>query len=284
MNVPPLEAVRALGAGAYVWEPVAPGFSGARVWRGTAPGAPPVALKQWPEGTTAERVGRVHRWQARAAHLAFVPKVSAAAFVSGRAFELCDWMPGAPARAAAEAQLAAACEALGELHAAWADESAFGPCPAVLRRLQVLRALPVARDALLAQARDAVAARLPLLLRELAPWEPRAVPLQPCARDPRAEHVLFEGDRVSGLVDYGAADVDSPAADLARYLADAAPLRVAPGLGAYRGARAPAELVGALVRTGAACALAGWLARGGPLGAREAARVRALLATVSGSH
>lgn len=282
MNVPPLEVVCALGAGGREWEPVEPGFSGARVWRGTEPGAPAVALKQWPDGTTAERVGRVHRWLARAVHLAFVPKVRGAAFVSGRAFELCDWVPGAPVLAPTEAQLAAACEALGALHAAWESERTFGPCPAVLRRLAVLRApLPPARTPLLARARAAVCERVPLLLRELEPWERRAVPLQPCARDPRAEHVLFEGDRVSGLIDYGAADADSPAADLARYLADAAPRTFEHAARAYRGTGAPAELVGALVRTGAACALAGWLVRADALSDRAAGRVRALLASLS---
>jgi aminoglycoside phosphotransferase len=280
MNVPPLEAVRALGAAGRGWEPVAPGFSGARVWRGTAPDAPPVALKEWPEGVSAERVARVHRWLGRAAHLAFVPKVRAFAFVAGRAFEVCDWMPGAPALAPTDAQFAAACEALGALHAAWESERTFGPCPAVLRRLEVLRALPPARDSLLEQVRDAVRARVPVLLRELEPWERVAVPLQPCVRDPRAADVLFEGDRVSGIVDFGAADVDSPAADLARYVADVSPARVECALRAYREAGAPAELVRALARTGAACALAGWLARGEPLSARAAVRVRVLLCTL----
>lgn len=274
MNAPPLEAVRALGAGAREWEPVAPGFSGARVWRGTEPGAPPVALKQWPEGATAERVGRVHGWLARAAHLAFVPKVLAAAFVSGRAFELCEWMPGAPVLAPSDAQLATACAALAELHAAWEGERTFGPCPAVLRRLRALRApLPVARDELLARAREVVAARVPALLRELEPWERHPVPLQPCVRDPRAADVLFDGDRVTGIVDFGSADVDSPAADLARYLADAG-----------RADFARSELVGALARTGAACSLLGWLARARSVSGREAARVRALLATVTRSE
>lgn len=276
MNVPPLEAVRTLGAGARAWEPVAPGFSGARVWRGTEPGAPPVALKQWPEGTTPERVGRVHRWLGRAAHLAFVPKVLASAF------ELCDWMPGAPALPPTDAQLASACEAIGELHAAWEGERTFGPCPAVLRRLAVLRApLPPAREPLLALAREAVVPRVPVLLRELEPWERRPVLLQPCARDLRAEHVLFERERVSGIIDYGAADIDSPAADLARYLADIAPRNFQHVLSAYRAECAPAELVLALARTGAACALAGWLARGEVLSESAAVRVRALLAVRS---
>jgi hypothetical protein len=287
MHPPPPEAVRALGAPAAgrAWAPVAPGFSGARVWRGTAAGALPIALRQWPAGTAPERVGRVHRWLARAAHLAFVPRPRAAALVSGRAFEVCDWLPGAPVPAPSGAQVASACEALAELHAAWADERAFAPCPAVLRRLQALRApLPVARAPLLERARGAVAARVPALVRALDPWERRPVPVHPCVRDPRAADVLFVGDRVSGLVDYGAADTDSPAADLARYLADATAdaERFEDGLRAYRGPDAPPELVRALARTGAACSLLGWLVRlagrAAPLTAAEAGRVADLLA------
>ncbi len=46
------------------------------------------------------------------------------------------------------------------------------------------------------------------------------VPLQPCLRDARAEHFLFEGDRVTGLVDFGAMGIDSVAGDLARLIGD----------------------------------------------------------------
>ncbi len=44
--------------------------------------------------------------------------------------------------------------------------------------------------------------------------------LQPCLRDARPEHLLFTGDRVTGLVDFGAMAIESVAADLSRLLAD----------------------------------------------------------------
>jgi homoserine kinase type II len=44
------------------------------------------------------------------------------------------------------------------------------------------------------------------------------VPLQPCLRDVWSDHVLFRGERVSGLIDFGAMRVESPAADVARLL------------------------------------------------------------------
>ncbi|MEX2138123.1 MAG: phosphotransferase [Pirellulales bacterium] len=43
-------------------------------------------------------------------------------------------------------------------------------------------------------------------------------PLQPCLRDIWHDHVLFEGDRVSGIVDVGAMRIESVAADVARLL------------------------------------------------------------------
>jgi Ser/Thr protein kinase RdoA (MazF antagonist) len=46
------------------------------------------------------------------------------------------------------------------------------------------------------------------------------VSLQPCLRDARPEHFLFEGDRLSGLVDFGAMGVDCVAGDLARLMTE----------------------------------------------------------------
>ena len=59
-----------------------------------------------------------------------------------------------------------------------------------------------------------------MLLDPLEQAAARIVPVQPCLRDARPEHFLFEGDRLSGLVDYGAMGVDSVAADLARLLGE----------------------------------------------------------------
>src|SRR5206468_3640782 len=74
----------------------------------------------------------------------------------------------------------------------------------------------------------------------LEPWLSGARPLQPCLCDPWHDHVLFDGDRLTGIVDYGAAKVDHVSVDLARLLgslvgddADAWQR----GLGAYRSVR-----------------------------------------------
>ena len=49
-------------------------------------------------------------------------------------------------------------------------------------------------------------------------WAAEKVPLQPCLRDIWHDHVLFEGDRVSGLIDFGSVQFDNVAANVARLL------------------------------------------------------------------
>jgi homoserine kinase type II len=83
----------------------------------------------------------------------------------------------------------------------------------------------------------AVAPRLLDPLREAAG---RVAPLQPCLRDARPDHFLFEGDRLSGLVDFGAMGVDCVAGDLARLIGewlDGDPTARAEALSAYERVR-----------------------------------------------
>ncbi len=44
--------------------------------------------------------------------------------------------------------------------------------------------------------------------------------LQPCLRDARPDHFLFEGDRLTGLIDFGAMGLEAVSADLARLLSE----------------------------------------------------------------
>jgi homoserine kinase type II len=78
----------------------------------------------------------------------------------------------------------------------------------------------------------------------------RTVPLQPCLRDARPDHFLFVGDQVSGLVDFGAMDVDCLAGDLARLIGDwldGSPAARAEALTAYEAVRPLATVESALV-------------------------------------
>jgi homoserine kinase type II len=55
---------------------------------------------------------------------------------------------------------------------------------------------------------------------QLRPEASSAIPLQPVIRDARPAHFLFTGDRLTGLVDFGAMGLESPAADLARLIGE----------------------------------------------------------------
>lgn len=70
-------------------------------------------------------------------------------------------------------------------------------------------------------ARDFVAMLpgvVPQAIAQLAPLADNDHPLQVCIRDVWHDHILFDGDRVTGIVDFGAIDVDTPATDIARLL------------------------------------------------------------------
>ena len=84
-----------------------------------------------------------------------------------------------------------------------------------------------------AHVRDPNSAELVRLARKLFELYPRVeasfrpklsaamnirVPLQPCIRDVWHDHVLFEGDKVSGLIDFGALKIETVAGDVARLL------------------------------------------------------------------
>ena len=92
--------------------------------------------------------------------------------------------------------------------------------------------------------------------------------LHPCIRDLRGEHVLYVGEHVTGIVDYGAMDIDSPALDLARLLGDLVGENeqlMGVGLDKYRQFRSNFDIGDGLIqlldRTGVVCSIIGWFAR-----------------------
>jgi homoserine kinase type II len=203
----------------------------------------------------------------------------------GRVWDLTRWMPGAadfhtnpiPVR------LASACAALARLHHAWRPAvPARGPCPAVRRRLELLArwrelsashlAPPRQRHAILdtpvRRAWQAVAASAERAERSLREADGGPVALQPCLCDVWGGHVLFTGDEVTGVIDYGAAKDDHIAVDLARLLGDLVgddDDRFAAGLAAYRAVGGALDVPDAFVRlldrTGVVCGAINWLLR-----------------------
>jgi Ser/Thr protein kinase RdoA (MazF antagonist) len=251
------------------WVPVAGGFSGALVWRGYD-----FALKAYPPHVTPERIAQVHAWMSRAAHLPFVPAViptlSRATFTThaGRVWEIVRWMPGEPGLTSSP-RVTNAVESLAVLHRTWTPSVPHSaPCPGVLRRLGVLRSWqPTApTNGLLRRAADAVTRLAPHAVRALAPWAARPVPLQPCLCDVHAEHVLFVGDHVTGVIDYGAMKTDHVAVDLARLLgsADIDEPEFLRAVSHYRDRGeviVDPALVVLLARSGTVCAAANWCHR-----------------------
>lgn len=269
------------------------GFSGARLWRITD-AVGDYCLRVWPGGDVApERLRELHRLMAytRQSGLTFVPCVlhtrAGATWVNhvGRFWEITTWMPGQADFHVRPTipRLEAACATLALLHAVWGkDVVSAGVCPAIFRRLDAAREWitildsgwipdwtqaahdPVAPWA--GRAWGQVVRRIRALPDRLQPWTQRSFPLQPCLCDVWHNHVLFDGDVVTGLIDFGSVKIDHIAVDLARLLGSLVGGDVAlrsAGLAAYRRLRPltteEEALVQILDETGTIIGLANWL-------------------------
>jgi hypothetical protein len=268
------------------------GFSGAHLWR--AKGVlGDICLRAWPAGAVcSSRLKAIHDLMraARGAGLEYVPGLfetcthSTWVNEAGRLWEVNSWMPG---RAdyhdnPSQARLEAACKSLARLHAAWVRVgSTEGICPAIGRRMARFEEWknlvasgwrPDFSD-LCDPARSPAELAWELLQRHvyripdiLSEWTSRRLRLQACLCDIWHDHVLFEGDAVSGVIDYGGAKMDHVAVDLARLLGSMVEDDVdarAIGLRFYERACSLDEdetrLVDVLDRTGTLLGLANWL-------------------------
>jgi homoserine kinase type II len=227
-------------------EPIgnAGGASGARLWR-LRSGGGTLVLRAWPDcGPGRETLGQIHAWLGEASVLGFVPAPirgldgRTLQEVGGRLWELAPWMPGSPdpGRPPAPGRVRAGFAGLASLHQAWAHRRSVGPSPGLADRVREMELLLRSGFAELDAATTRpgggpevdLARRWLALARSSAPRvldharraAGRRVPLQPCVRDVRPDHLLFEGDRLTGLVDFGAMAIDTVAADLARLMAE----------------------------------------------------------------
>jgi Ser/Thr protein kinase RdoA (MazF antagonist) len=284
------------------------GFSGALLWQLATP-AGPLCLRAGAPAETRAHLAQRHALmaRARAAGLAFVPAVLPAGHGgtvvewAGRCWEVMDWARGVADFAACptDARLRSAAAGLARLHLAWQDcGGAAGPVPAVRRRLEAARRYSpgggrggAEGDPLLVRLRQVLSLRVDEAVRRLRAWETFACAVQPCLRDVWHDHLLFEGDELTGLVDYAAVGPDGVAADLARMLGSLVQdddARWGSALGAYRAVRPLSadeeRLARVLDRTGVVCALATWagrLAAGQATGVGRA-RVEGLLRRAAG--
>lgn len=219
------------------------------------PAAPPerFVLKAFKRGWSRSRATAVHRLLERLrnagidqvprpAGLAGAPGETIAAGADGRQWEMLSFQPGEPVEAPTAGQSIAALETLASVHAAAAGIEGSFPAapsadvpPAVARRLEAIgriRAEPWSRRGVdgegtwqeaLAERRRAAARILDRhggdrpLARLAARSIPR-VPLRLVLRDVWRAHLLFDRGRLTGLIDFHAAGIDTPATDLARLL------------------------------------------------------------------
>jgi homoserine kinase type II len=222
------------------------GLSGAALWRFDSELGPSLA-RAWPvQFQDHALLNQVHRWLAAAAPLRFVPVVIAtidgatAVHHRGRYWEVTTWLRGRPDldEPPALEHIEAAFRGLAEFHRRLSADPAsrHEPSPGLARRLREFEELAMGgfdrlektmADAPHDACRD-LAARWLGLARTIMPslMEParrasrEVLRLQPCIRDTRRDHFLFEGTALTGIVDYGAMGLDSVAGDLARLIGD----------------------------------------------------------------
>jgi len=271
------------------------GFSDSHLWQ-IRDRHSTYCLKAWPvDLKDSDRLGQTHQWMKQAYDFEkgwlFVPEIfkrkDSKTWIrhSGRLWDVTDWKPG---RANFFAQpslprLQAACRALAQLHDAWSSETLVTKPPSVFWRLESARQWEdmirrgwrpmVALTEL--DPVSPIAGRIWALLPQFLPeieirlqcWtEPRT--LQPCLCDIWHDHVLFIGDEVTGIIDYGSIRLDTPAADLARLLGSLVGDDLSmwnAGFAAYREVRPLHEAEAALARmldwTGVVLGAANWLHR-----------------------
>lgn len=144
---------------------------------------------------------------------------------------------------------------------AWRDR-VFGSSAS--QTLPVAAPHEAAITALARQTLMHLAAVGPELLPELSELEATPVQLHFVLRDVWSDHVLFTEDRVTGIIDFGAARVDEPATDVARLLGSLEPLDAARwliGWEAYQAHNPHVDLhrVRVLDRVGTLLAAVQWL-------------------------
>ena len=222
------------------------GFSGARLWRVDTAQEGVVCVRRWPSvHPTEQHLRWIHRvlTEVRQQGCDFVPspfpndRGDMVVSSGGSLWDVTPWMPGEASlrQSFSDSKLSAACRALARFHCACADmggeDSARSPAiqhrydVAIRFRNQIKKLrngvenmTDVELRRLCAEVLRHASAKLSTLPELLEPATRELLPLQPCIRDIWYPHVLFQGEELSGIVDFGAMRVDTVALDLARLL------------------------------------------------------------------
>ena len=224
------------------------GFSGAEIWRIHA-SAGLLCLRKWPrEHPSSEDLQRVHALLQHVAQHGFarvpLPRQTrdgqTLVVHEGHLWDLTCWLPGLADfhQSPSATKLRAAMTALAQFHRAAASlggvELPHGPSPGIQQRVEQLRQwLAGGLEELEAAIRPETWPELESRARRILRLVPNLagdvvvlleacrspnVPLQHCIGDVWRDHVLFQGDRVVGLVDFGSSRIDNVTVDVARLL------------------------------------------------------------------
>jgi len=225
------------------------GWSGSLLWRITDASGHHFCLRRWPLEylPRTERLKYIHRVLLHVApELPIIASPlrtkSGETFIDygGHFWEITNWLPGVAdfRRNPSRGRLRAAIHVLANFHVLAAGYSSHGPftgpAPAIAERLKQLawinrHPLSTIEQSLATPLKneiDLVAVRLfaglkHRLSRALPPCPISATArlhLQPAIRDIHRDHVLFTGEDVTGLIDFGAMRSDTPLTDIARLI------------------------------------------------------------------
>jgi Ser/Thr protein kinase RdoA (MazF antagonist) len=243
-KIGPIQTVHACG--------MAGGWSGSAIWRIAAVDRD-YCLRRWPSGQTPDRLRLIYQvlTHAAARGIDYVPVPlttgdgNSHVWHQGNFWELTPWMPGvADFRSNPSAvRLSASMEALARFHLAISGVASGGlvsgthqppdgpAAPAVSERLETVtnllrgdfdriagcsRSLNAELDQRSATILSLARHRLQPLVAPLIEATRLHLALQPAIRDVHHDHLLFTGDRVTGLIDFGAMRIDTPLVDVAR--------------------------------------------------------------------
>ena len=235
-ELPPVHSSKALGS--------AGGFSGAQIWKLICKKSE-FCLRRWPSPHPDEQ--RL-KWM----HLVLVhaknngcPMVAAPIGArNGNLFviqqnnfwEISKWMPGQAdfLQNPTEKRLVNMMRTLAKFHLASAQVSLdfrksenlisrirqLTELNSLLQRIQTSACLQIRHE--IESFRQMVVSQGPRLamplFRDLQKFEDNLFPVQPIIRDVWHDHVLFTGDEVTGIVDFGAMQMDAVSLDIARLL------------------------------------------------------------------
>jgi hypothetical protein len=222
------------------------GLSEATVYR-IETHASTTAIKRWPTNMARERLLEIHGFQNRMTQSdkTLLPRLlrwsdgQTLLEANGSSWEIAEWKPGAPIEKLGEIsdeQLCQCAEALAMLHLqSAAQKSAMLPPPGLEQRARgitrALRAEPSSAHRFLHSIASHPSQFAAHVLQDLCIRAHRILPTLTntidrmskervlcfwVLRDVWREHLLFDGGRLTGIIDLGAARIDWPGLDLVR--------------------------------------------------------------------